>query len=182
MVILIAGASHTGKTQLAQRLMEICQIPYVSIDHLKMGLCRSGQTHLTPMQDEALTGYLWPILREMIKTVLENGQHLIIEGCYIPFGWKNDFTPGEQAQIRYCCLIFSAHYIQAHFDTILQYANMIERRQYPAHCKIEDLLTDNAQNLQLCKAHSLPYLLIDQCYDVAPALQQLLQDMPAIDK
>ena len=182
MIVLLTGASHTGKTKLAQRLLERKGWPYLSLDHLKMGLIRSGQTHLTPLQDEALTGYLWPILREMIKTVLENGQHLIIEGCYIPFNWKNDFTPSEQAQIRYCCLIFSAHYIQTHFDTILRYANAIERRQYPAHCKIEDLQADNAQNLQLCKAYGLPYLLIDQCYDVAPALEQLRQDLPAIDK
>ena len=85
MVILITGATHTGKTFLAQRLLEKCNYPYFSIDHLKMGLIRSGNTHLTPMDDEELTLYLWPILREMIKTVIENRQNLIIEGCYIPF-------------------------------------------------------------------------------------------------
>ena len=90
MIILISGASHTGKTFLAQRLLEKFRYPYLSIDHLKMGLIRSGNTELTPMSDdEALTGYLWPILREMVKTVLENGQNLIVEGCYIPFDWAN---------------------------------------------------------------------------------------------
>ena len=38
MVILIAGGSHTGKTLLAQRLLERHHYPYLSIDHLKMGL------------------------------------------------------------------------------------------------------------------------------------------------
>ena len=56
-----------------------------------MGLIRSGNTHLTPMDDEELTLYLWPILREMIKTVIENRQNLIIEGCYIPFDWRQSF-------------------------------------------------------------------------------------------
>ena len=41
MIILIAGASHTGKTALAQKLLEKYQYPYLSIDHLKMGLIRS---------------------------------------------------------------------------------------------------------------------------------------------
>ena len=47
MVILITGASHTGKTLLAQRMLEKYKYPYLSIDHLKMGLIRSGMTALT---------------------------------------------------------------------------------------------------------------------------------------
>ena len=75
MVILIAGATHAGKTALSQRLLEKYHYPYVSIDHLKMGLIRSGNTALTPEDDEALEAYLWPIVREMIKTAIENGQN-----------------------------------------------------------------------------------------------------------
>ena len=92
MIILITGASHTGKTVLAQKLLEKYQYPYLSIDHLKMGLIRSGNTELTPLSaDDDLTAYLWPIVREIIKTAIENSQNLIIEGCYIPFEWKTDF-------------------------------------------------------------------------------------------
>ena len=85
MIILIGGATHTGKTAYAQKLLEKYKYPYLSIDHLKMGLIRSGQTDLTPMDDDKLTDYLWPIVREMVKTAIENGQNLIVEGCYIPF-------------------------------------------------------------------------------------------------
>ena len=92
MIILITGASHTGKTALAQKLLETYKYPYLSIDHLKMGLIRSGNTPLTPgSDDEELTAYLWPIVREIVKTAVENGQNLIVEGCYIPFGWADDF-------------------------------------------------------------------------------------------
>lgn len=56
MVILIAGGTHTGKTLLAQKLLAQYHYPYLSIDHLKMGLIRSGQTNLTPTDSEkALT-------------------------------------------------------------------------------------------------------------------------------
>ena len=48
MIILITGASHTGKTMLAQKMLEKYGYPYLSIDHLKMGLIRSGNTNLTP--------------------------------------------------------------------------------------------------------------------------------------
>ena len=63
MIILLTGATHTGKTALAQKLLEKYKIPYLSIDHLKMGLIRSGCTNLTPEDDDALTEYLWPIVR-----------------------------------------------------------------------------------------------------------------------
>ena len=65
--------------------------PYLSIDHLKMGLIRSGQTDLTPLDEEQLTPYLWPIVREIIKTAIENKQNLIVEGCYVPFDWQKIF-------------------------------------------------------------------------------------------
>ena len=92
MIILITCASHTGKTVLAQKLLEKYKYPYLSIDHLKMGLIRSVKTNLSPMsEDVELTAYLWPIVCEMIKTAIENEQNLIVEGCYIPFDWQKDF-------------------------------------------------------------------------------------------
>ena len=77
MIILITGASHVGKTYFAQKLLEKYKYPYLSIDHLKMGLIRSGNTTLTPLSDDnELTNYLWPIVREIIKTAIENKQNL----------------------------------------------------------------------------------------------------------
>ena len=118
MILLIAGASHTGKTVLAQRLLEKYNYPYLSIDLLKMGLIRSGNTGLTPEQDEALQAYLWPIVKEMIKTAIENRQNLIVEGGYIPFDWKKDFPDSYLEQIRYYCLVMTEAYIESHFDEI----------------------------------------------------------------
>ena len=126
MVILIAGASHTGKTALAQKLLEKYKCPYLSIDHLKMGLIRSGNTTLTPLSDDkALTDYLWPIVREMIKTVIENEQNLIVEGCYIPFAWSKDFESEYIENIKYYCLVLSNKYIINHFSDIKNYASVV---------------------------------------------------------
>lgn len=165
MIILIAGASHTGKTALAQRLLEQYRYPYLSIDHLKMGLIRSGHTALTPTSgDAALTAYLWPIVREMIKTALENAQNLIVEGCYIPFDWQKDFTPAQLAQMRYICLVMSERYIRTHFADICRYANVIEKRLDDSACTLQALCEDNAAVLQGCRAHGLRCCLIDTAY------------------
>ncbi len=166
MIILIGGASHTGKTLLAQKLLEKYRYPYLSIDHLKMGLIRSGNTALTPMDDDKLTGYLWPIVREMVKTAIENKQNLIVEGCYIPFDWKKDFTGEYLPQIRYCCLIMSRHYIETHFADIKSHASVIENRMDDTGLDAEALIRENQRNLAACKQYGCEYILIDEEYNV----------------
>ena len=165
MILLIAGGTHTGKTLLAQRLLERYHYPALSIDHLKMGLIRSGQTALTPMDpDEALTGYLWPIVREMVKTAIENNQNLIVEGCYIPHDWAKDFGPEYLPHIRCRFLILSEGYIRTHWDDILSHANAIENRLDDS-LDMEALIGDNRRNLELCINLSCPYLLAEDRYD-----------------
>ena len=167
MVILIGGASHTGKTNFAHKLLEKYKYPYLSIDHLKMGLIRSGNTELTPMSDDlALTKYLWPIIREIIKTAIENVQNLIVEGCYIPFDWKTDFDESYLQQIQYICLIMSEQYIRLHFEDIKNFANVIEQRLDDSDYTMEFALQDNAQMLEMCKRYNIKYLLIDDEYHV----------------
>ncbi|MBP5239386.1 MAG: AAA family ATPase [Oscillospiraceae bacterium] len=125
MIILITGASHTGKTLLAQRMLEKHKCPYLSIDHLKMGLIRSGNTKLTPEDDDALTAYLWPIVREIIKTAIENQQNLIVEGCYVPFDWRQDFDKWYLSSIRFICLAMTERYIETHFAKIKKHRSDI---------------------------------------------------------
>ena len=167
MIILIGGASHTGKTLLAQRLLEQYRWPYLSIDHLKMGLIRSGQTDLTPMDDDQLTAYLWPIVREMVKTAIENGQNLIVEGCYIPFDWAKDFEENYRRQIRCVFLVMSHRYITEHFADILENANAIESRLDDSGLSAEELIRENERNLAHCRSHGCEYILIDKSYDLS---------------
>ena len=167
MVILITGASHTGKTALAQKLLEKYKYPYLSIDHLKMGLIRSGNTELTPMSEEKeLTAYLWPIVCEMIKTAIENKQNIIVEGCYIPFDWQKDFDPEYLENIKYFCLVMSEAYIRNHFDDIKKYASVIENRLDDEWCTLESVLADNTEILQLVQRHGVNYILIEDKYEI----------------
>ncbi|MCR4850630.1 MAG: adenylate kinase [Lachnospiraceae bacterium] len=145
MIILIMGASHAGKTVLAQKMLEKYKYPYFSIDHLKMGLIRSGNTDLTPEDDEELTGYLWPVVREMIKTAVENKQNLIVEGCYIPYDWRKDFDEQYIQSIRFICLAMSDAYIETHYEDIKGHASDVEVRQDDSYCTVEQLKKDNHQ-------------------------------------
>ena len=165
MIILIAGTSHTGKTNLAQKLLEKYKMPYLSIDHLKMGLIRSGNTTLTPMDDDKLTGYLWPIVREMIKTAIENNQNLIVEGCYIPFDWRKDFDTEYQKSIKFLCLAMTASYIDSNFDKIKAHASVIEARVDDSDLNAKYLKTDNQKNIEGFQKSGEKVILIDNDYE-----------------
>ena len=165
MIILITGASHTGKTLLAQRMLEMYKYPYLSIDHLKMGLIRSGNTSLTPLDDEALTEYLWPIVREMIKTAVENRQNLIVEGCYVPFAWRKDFSEVYLADIRFICLAMTGKYIDKHFGDIAGNSSVIESRLDDSDCTISNLKEDNRRYCEGFQQAGEQVTLIDECFE-----------------
>lgn len=165
MVIIITGASHTGKTRMAQLLLEKLHYPYVSEDHIKMGLIRSGYTDLTPLDDDKMTGYLWPIIREMIKTAIENSQNLVVEGCYVPFDWKADFEEEYLQHIRYICLCMSDAYIDSHFAEIKEFASCIEARMDDGYCTVETLKRDNRYYRAGCEKNGLPVVMIEGEYE-----------------
>lgn len=165
MIILITGASHTGKTLLAQRLLEKYKYPYLSIDHLKMGLIRSGNTKLTPEDDEALTDLLWPIVREMIKTAIENRQNLLVEGCYIPFNWRQDFSGYYLPFIKFLCLAFSEEYIDSNFGTIAAHAAEIECRLSDTDLTAAGLKEDNRRFINGFQNAGEHVLLINDDYE-----------------
>ena len=175
MVVLIAGASHVGKTLLAQRMLERYGYPYFSIDHLKMGLIRSGITELTPEDDDALTEYLWPIVREMAKTAIENGQNLIIEGCYVPPDWRKDFSEEYLRSIEFVCLAMSDAYIDAHIDEIWEYACAIETRLDDSGCTLGELKEENRRCIDAFTECNEKVTVIES--DFAEAIETVLDSI-----
>ncbi len=164
MILVLTGASHTGKTRLAQKLLEKLHYPYLSIDHLKMGLIRSGNTSLTPMDDDKLTAYLWPIVKEMIKTAIENEQNLIVEGCYIPFDWRKDFSKVYEKNIRFICLAMSDQYIERNFDRIAETESCIEKRKATSLSK-EMIKSDNREYIEGFRLAGEQVYVIDDNYE-----------------
>ncbi len=165
MIILITGASHTGKTLLAQRMLEKFKYPYLSIDHLKMGLIRSGNTALTPEDDDALTDYLWPVVCEIIKTAVENEQNLIVEGCYIPPDWRKHLDESYLPFIRFICLAMTEEYIERHFDEIIAHESEIESRLTKADCTPEELKKCNRWFMDTFGGAGERIVLISDDYD-----------------
>ena len=171
MIILITGASHTGKTLLAQKLLEKYNYPYLSMDHVKMGLIRSGYTALTPYDDNKMTDCLWPIIREITKTAIENRQNLIVEGCYIPADWEQDFSREYLKEIRFYCLVMTEKYIRSHFDDIKSNASVIEHRLDDTDFDIQTATEENKLFYKMFGSKKDSVLLIDSEFDVFERLK-----------
>ena len=165
MIVIITGASHVGKTVLAQRMLEQYKYPYLSVDHLKMGLIRSGNTELTPIDDDELVDYLWPIVREMIKTAIENKQNLIVEGCYIPYDWRKDFEDDYLSEIRFICLAMTDAYIDAHFDDIKEHRSDIENRLDDSGCTTDWIKEENRKYIEGYRQVNESVVLINDNYE-----------------
>ena len=177
MIVLITGASHTGKTLLAQKLLEKFGFPYLSIDHLKMGLIRSGYTKLTPEDDDKLTDYLWPVVCEMIKTAIENKQNLVVEGCYVPANWRKDFDENYISEISFVCLALSNSYIDSNFEKIISHASDIEALLDDSGCTREFVKAGNESFIKMFEKEGEEVTVVSGDYEVT--IERVIEEISA---
>ena len=168
MVILIGGVSCTGKTAMAQKLLEKYRIPYLSIDHIKMGLIRGNKYcdfTATDREDE-LTNKLWPIVKGIIMTAIENGQHIIIEGCYLPPEHIQDFDPTYLEQIIALYIGFSDNYLEKCFASgIIEHRNEIVQKDFDADYMNRDHFSKLHHRLKKrCKENNAVFFEINADY------------------
>lgn len=167
MVILIGGVSCTGKTAMAQKLLEIYKFPYMSIDHLKMGLYRgTADCKFTPEDSTEFIGeHLWPIIKAIIMTNIENNQNLIIEGCYLLPNLITDFDDEYINHILALYIGFSEKYIKNNYISgIIKHCGQIEARGSDAVSPMEQLVMEHAEQKALCLAYNANYFEIDEDY------------------
>ncbi len=174
MVILVGGSSHVGKTLIAQRLMEHYKFPYLSLDHLKMGFIRSGTMDLD-VEDDLRTRYrMWPFVAEIVKTVIENGQNLIVEGCYIPGEWTEAFTEEYLRQIRCVFIVMSEEYLRTRMDDVVRHADAIEKRGND-EVDPERLIRCSMNFKADCVRNGIPMIEIDGEYDLRDILDRAIR-------
>jgi len=168
MVILIGGVSCTGKTVMAQKLLEKYKIPYLSIDHVKMGLIRGSKycDFSATDSDDELTTKLWPIVKGIIMTNIENEQHIIIEGCYIPPDKIGDFETEYLEQIITLYIGFSKDYIEKHFVSgIIEHRSEIEQKGLDDYMNRDNFIKLHTQLKELCKINNAKFFEINDEYE-----------------
>ncbi|MBK8136842.1 MAG: hypothetical protein IPK52_13560 [Chloroflexi bacterium] len=108
-LLFIGGAARTGKGILVRRLLVERQMPYLSLDVLKMGLARGvPEFPIDPNAGGMVVGErLWPLVREMSASLLRDDVDYAIEGELLPkhVAALRDAHP---AQVKACFLGYTA--------------------------------------------------------------------------
>jgi len=167
MVILIGAESCTGKTLMAQKLLEKYSVPYLSVDLIKMALYRAGgNCGFTPEDsNEHIEEYLWPILKGIIETTIENGQSIIIEGAYIFPHRLQEFDDEYISKIIPVFMVFSKKYIENNFNSaIIKYNSVIELRGEEDR-PMEWFVAAHDEMKLRCVESSVKYFEIDGDYE-----------------
>lgn len=172
MVILLGGASHSGKTFLYKKLIDKYKIPCTSLDHIKMGMiCGCNDCGFSAADsDEIIAEKMWGFIEGFIKTCLENKQNTILEGCYFPCEKVRKLLCDDLAVIF---IILSKQYIIENFDKIIKYENVVEDRKFPECREIEFFINENERIKEECIKYELPYFEITG--DFFEGLEEILE-------
>jgi len=105
MLLFIGGAARTGKGMLVRRLLVEMQMPFLSIDALKMGLARGVPEYgLDPDAGCIIVAEkLWPLVREMSINLLGEGVDYALEGELLP-QHVDALRHNHPSQIKACFL------------------------------------------------------------------------------
>ena len=71
---------------------------------------------------------MWGIVKGMAETCLENGQDIILEGCYL---LPEDVAPLQGPHTQALFLTFSDRYFASSAPLLRSMENVIERRKFP---------------------------------------------------
>jgi len=167
MIILIGGVGNAGKTCLAQKLLEKYKYPYLSIDHLKMGLYRADKNcGFTPLDSvELIGGKLWPIIKGIIMTAAENGQNLIIEGGYLLPRRISGLDADYLERVVSFYLGFSEAYIEKNYESaILENMRAMEPKDRDDAETKDEFLAENRAQRELCARFGAKYFEMDGEY------------------
>ena len=173
MIILIGGSSHVGKTFLAQKLLEKLKIPYLSLDHLKMMFIRGRLTDLTCEDDYEMRYFLWHYAAEIIKTAIENDQNMIVEGCYIPSEWREQFDENYLKDIRCFYITMSEEYLRKNIGAVADYGSVIENR-IEDEVDLERLINCSKEFKEEAEKYDIPVIEITDKYDIDEITEKAL--------
>jgi len=168
MVILVGGTGCTGKTLFAYHLMKETNFPYFPLDHLMMAIYRGiPNCGFDPMDDQfVLGGKMWPVIKGLIMTNIENDHNIILEGIQLLPHLLSDFPHDYLDNILSVFLFFSDRYIKDNFDgKIIKYRSAIENRSDIDDITPAKLISETRRLIEHCINNRIVFFEIENDFD-----------------
>jgi len=109
LLYLIGGASRSGKSTLARRLLDTRQVPFFCLDYLTSGLETGvpglGVRHEIP--DQRRGELVWPVLCGLLRNIVEVEPRYVVEGDVLLPARVAEFTAAHRGRVRACFLGYS---------------------------------------------------------------------------
>lgn len=168
MVVIITGASCTGKTMLTKRLTDTCGVKQIAMDSIKMDLFRNDKNcGFTPTDSNRfIGGKIWSVIKKEILNAIDNGTDLIIEGAYF-FPDYLEEIPKKYLKFLYPVYIcFSPEYISKQYDSgIIKHRHIAKIREYEEDRAPEVFIKDHNTLREKCLEYGAPFYFIESDYE-----------------
>ncbi|BBH20095.1 hypothetical protein Back11_14400 [Paenibacillus baekrokdamisoli] len=104
MLYIIGGASRSGKTTSAKRILKESEIPYLSLDYLMMGIANGiPEFGVYPTEGDFITGQkLWKVVNPLMTAMVENEIDYTVEGVQLIPSYVSQFEQRYSGKVKPC--------------------------------------------------------------------------------
>lgn len=183
MLYLVSGASRSGKTIIAERILEERGIPYLSLDWLVMGFTNGLPqlgVHDRLMPDEIAAG-IWDYVKAMFESMIWSGIDYVIEGEAILPGRIRELIDSHPDKVRIVFLGYASVDVEQKLQEIKEHsAGKVDWLTKESDAYIRDHIQNMVGHSRLiregCEEHDLPYFdtAEDFCITLEQAKEHLL--------
>lgn len=160
MLFIVGGAPRAGKSILAQRMLAERKLAYFPTDILMMGFANAMPESGLELRDPApvRAAIMWPMLRAMASTIVENGDDYLLEGDVLMPSHAVELRDRFGAPIRSCFMGYASVDAEAKMRDIRQFA--VGKEDWTNDC-------DDAHLLLLAREfREFSQVLRDQCREL----------------
>ena len=175
MLFLVSGASRSGKTLIAKRILADQQIPYLSVDWLMMGfndgLPEYGIHHL--LWPDEIAEKIEPFLLGMIDSMLVDGINYVIEGEAMLPQMVADLVENNPDKVKAVFVGYTEIEVEDKVALVKKYGNgendwLTKESDEYVRDHVGNMIAYSKMIRKGCEEHGLPY--IDTSHDFTGAI------------
>ncbi|MGO0713955.1 adenylate kinase [Bacillus subtilis] len=165
MLYIIGGASRSGKTTVAKRILEETKISYFSLDYLMMGIAEGApELAVNPTEEDIKTAKrMWKIIDPLMRAMIENKIDYVIEGVQLVPSYLSKFEQDYLGKVKLCFIGKAEIDVQNSIDEIKFYSSKTENDRFEDFNHRETvselirIKTDSIRIREECEKYNLRY-------------------------
>ncbi len=164
MLYIVSGASRTGKTIIAKKIMQRKKIPYISLDWIVMGFTNGLPEYgiHDKLWPDEIAEKLWCFLKAMLESMVWLKEEYIIEGEAMTPSLIKELLDKHPDNIRICFVGYTEVTIKEKVNSVKLHSAgkrdwlLKESEEYICN-HIENMVTYSKRIREACVQHDIRY-------------------------